>query len=112
MPIRLLTGLLIVVLFFCYLLPVPAAAVELPRVSGIRCRNCGPGLQRAPRQYLAPPTRAHGFSVYNVSGPYYGRGFGVPKFNWGYFGARHRTAVECHKGHYETFTQWGFSRGH
>ena len=44
--------------------------------------------------------------------PWYGYGFGVPTYNWGYFGAHYRPMSVCHKGYYGDFTQWGYRRGY
>ena len=77
------------------------------------------GPHGSPPQYLgnpqqmtvAPPTR-HVYPEYNVPGPWYGYGFGVPTYQWGYFGARHRPAVITHHGYYGEFTQWGYRHGY
>jgi hypothetical protein len=44
--------------------------------------------------------------------PWYGYGFGVPTYNWGYFGAKYRPAVVSHKGYYDRYTQWGYRTGY
>ena len=64
-----------------------------------------------PEHFVVPAARPHGLTVYHVAGPYYGRGFGVPSFNWGHFGARHGSRFGSHVNYYGTFTQWSFSRG-
>ena len=60
----------------------------------------------------AAPPGPHRYPEYNVCGPWYGYGFGVPTYNWGYFGARYRPACICHKGYYGTLSQWGYRRGY
>jgi len=44
--------------------------------------------------------------------PWYGYGFGVPTYQWGYFGAEYRPASISHHGYYGDFTQWGYRRGY
>ena len=44
--------------------------------------------------------------------PWYGYGFGVPTYNWGYFGAHYRPMSICHTGYYGEFVQWGYRRGY
>jgi hypothetical protein len=44
--------------------------------------------------------------------PWYGYGFGVPTYGWGYFGVSYRPAVICHHGYYDDYTQWGYRRGY
>jgi len=43
---------------------------------------------------------------------WYGYGFGVPPYNWGYFGVRYRPWSVSHTGYYGDFTQWGYRRGY
>ncbi len=37
--------------------------------------------------------------------------FGVPTFNWGYFGARSRPSCSRHFGYYARYVQWRFYPG-
>ena len=60
---------------------------------------------------VAPPTR-HVYPEHNVNGPWYGYGFGVPTYPWGYFGAKPRPAVISHHGYHGEFTQWGYRQGY
>ena len=112
MASRWLLSVLILVLWPCWPLSSWALAGDPLALFGNHSCDYAPHWTSTAKQYVARPTRPHGFSVYNVSGPYYGSGFGVPTFNWGYFGARYRMGVECHQGYYGTFTQWGFRRGY
>ena len=54
----------------------------------------------------------HRYPEYNQCSPWYGYGLGVPTYSWGYFGATYRPAVNCHRGYYGDFTQWGYRRGY
>jgi len=55
----------------------------------------------------------HRYPEYNTGNyPWYGYGFGVPTYNWGYFGARYRPAIVSHKGYYGRQTQWGYRTGY
>jgi hypothetical protein len=44
--------------------------------------------------------------------PWYGYGFGVPTYSWGYFGAHYRPMSVSHTGYYNQFVQWGYRRGY
>ncbi len=44
--------------------------------------------------------------------PWYGYGFGVPTYNWGYFGVHYRPSNYVHTGYYEDYYQWGYRRGY
>ena len=46
------------------------------------------------------------------SAPWYGYGFGVPTYSWGWFGVKYRPAVTCHRGYYDDFYQWGYRQGY
>jgi len=66
-----------------------------------------------PIQHVAAPPGPHRYPEYNAAAaPWYGYGFGVPTYNWGYFGATYRPAAVCHHGYYGDFTQWGYRRGY
>jgi len=65
-----------------------------------------------PQRHVAAPPGPHRYAEYNVYGPWYGYGFGVPTYQWGYFGARYRPAAICHKGYYGDLTQWGYRWGY
>ena len=55
----------------------------------------------------------HRYPEYNTANsPWYGYGFGVPTYNWGYFGAHYRPTVVSHKGYYGHYTQWGYRIGY
>ena len=55
----------------------------------------------------------HRYPEYNTGNyPWYGYGFGVPTYNWGYFGAHYRPTVVSHKGYYGHYTQWGYRTGY
>lgn len=44
--------------------------------------------------------------------PWYGYGFGVPTYNWGYFGVHYRPSNHVHTGYYDDYYQWGYRRGY
>jgi len=48
--------------------------------------------------------------------PWYGYGFGVPTYNWGYFGARYHGTCQgifnTYHGYHEDFHQWSCQRGY
>jgi hypothetical protein len=44
--------------------------------------------------------------------PWYGYGFGVPTYNWGYFGVHYRPMNLVHVGYYGDYYQWGYRRGY
>ncbi len=56
----------------------------------------------------ARPPGSRRFGACRAPGPYVADRFGVPRFAWGYFGARYRTGVDCHSGYYNTYRQWTF----
>ncbi len=59
------------------------------------------------------PPGPHRYPEYNTGNyPWYGYGFGVPTYSWGYFGARYRPAAVSHKGYYGHYTQWGYRQGY
>ena len=39
--------------------------------------------------------------------PWYGTAWGVPTYNWGYFGAEPYPTIKWHKAYYRDFLQWG-----
>ena len=39
--------------------------------------------------------------------PWYGSAWGVPTYNWGYFGTHAYPTIKWHKGYYRDFLQWG-----
>jgi hypothetical protein len=62
----------------------------------------------------APPGPYRHPAYANANGlyPWYGYGFGVPTYQWGYCGSTFRPIQICHYGYYNTFTQWGYERGY
>jgi len=72
-----------------------------------------PDYEGNPKRFVAAPPGPHRYSEYNTGCyPWYGYGFGVPTYSWGYFGATYRPAAVCHTGYYGTFTQWGYRNGY
>ena len=66
-----------------------------------------------PNQFVAAPPGPHRYAEYNTGCyPWYGYGFGVPTYNWGYFGAQYRPACVTHHGYYGDYYQWGYRRGY
>jgi len=70
------------------------------------------GAHASPYQVLGARPAPHVYPEYNVNAPWYGYGFGVPSYNWGYFGARYRPAQVSHRGYYGDVSQWGYRRGY
>ncbi len=66
----------------------------------------GPGTSVGP----PGPQRYPAYSSGNY--PWYGYGFGVPTYNWGYFGVRYRPSNYVHEGYYGDYYQWGYRRGY
>ncbi len=96
---------------------LPAAPVRagdwLARLKGLSPHHQPPYWLGNPKQTVAAPPGPYRYPEYDAaSGPWYGYGFGVPTYNWGYFGARYRPASICHRGYYGDFTQWGYRRGY
>ncbi len=58
-----------------------------------------------PGPYRYPPLSSGNY-------PWYGYGFGVPTYNWGYFGAAYHPASIAHHGYYGDYTQWGWRQGY
>ena len=88
--------------------------------SGIELARVLPPKKLCPaRTYVAVP-QGHSAGIpapsrypeYRQCSPWYGYGFGVPTYSWGWFGAKYRPAVMCHYGYYGDFTQWGYRRGY
>jgi len=66
-----------------------------------------------PGGYSVGPPGPYRYPEYSTGhSPWYGYGFGVPTYQWGYFGARYRPACVSHKGYYGDYTQWGYRRGY
>jgi len=92
--------------------PTPATAGDLlARILG-RGPSPPPAYLGNPKQIVPSQPAPHPYyPEHNVAGPWYGYGFGVPAYPWGYFGARYRPAVVSHHGYYGDFTQWGYRYG-
>ena len=94
------------------LLAAPAHAGNLFPFFKDHSPYCPPDWVGNPRRIVAAPPGPHRYGEYNVCCPWYGYGFGVPTYQWGYFGATYRGACVCHKGYYGTFSQWGYRWGY
>ena len=92
--------------------PPRAAAMELGRILWRAGPKPVPNWQGNPRGYSAGIPAPHRYPEYNTCSPWYGYGFGVPTYSWGYFGATYRPACFAHNGYYGDFTQWGYRRGY
>jgi len=93
--------------------PTPVAAGNLLEWMRGHARARPPAYLGNPKQVAPSPPVPHPYyPEHNVHGPWYGYGFGVPTYPWGYFGARYRPAVISHKGYYGNFTQWGYRYGY
>ena len=109
---RCLPGVLVCALSLALLSPTPAAAGNLLGwLTGYHCDR-SPDYSGNPKRIVAAPPGPHRYPEYNVHCPWYGYGFGVPTYNWGYFGARYRPACICHHGYYGDFSQWSYRRGY
>jgi hypothetical protein len=92
----------------------PVVAIDLfgwrkkPQETAAQPAPCNP----SPTVVAAPPG-PYRFPAYaNGNYPWYGYGFGVPTYGWGYFGSTYRPAVLCHHGYYDDFTQFGYREGY
>ena len=100
------------VLLSVLFLPSPAVAGDLlDRLTGYHFRHPPEHLGN-PRQIAAAAPAPHLYGEYNVNRPWYGYGFGVPSYRWGYFGAHYRPVCNSHTGYYGDFTQWSYRRGY
>ena len=90
----------------------PASAFELPRLLRAKAHQPPPDAVATPQGYSAGiPTPYRCPGAPQVA-PWYGYGFGVPTYSWGWFGVKYRPAVTCHRGYYDDFYQWGYRRGY
>lgn len=89
-----------------------ARAIELARVLGPRRYSPAPTALPSPEGQSAGIPGPHRYPEYNQASPWYGYGFGVPTYSWGWFGATYRPASICHTGYYGDFSQWGYRRGY
>ena len=48
----------------------------------------------------------------NGNYPWYGYGFGVPTYQWGYCGSTFRPVEFCHFGYYDNYSQVGYRWGY
>lgn len=104
-----LTALLLTVA----ILPTPAEAGELIDRLKTLCHHPPPGYVPAPMQMAAGTPGPHRYPEYNTgSYPWYGYGFGVPSYRWGYFGAKYRPIAITHKGYHGNYSQWGYRHGY
>ena len=72
-----------------------------------------PAYQSSLQGVSVGPPGPHRYPEYNTGCyPWYGYGFGVPTYNWGYFGAHYRPFSVSHTGYYNDFVQWGYRRGY
>ncbi|NUQ63526.1 MAG: hypothetical protein HUU20_13695 [Pirellulales bacterium] len=65
-----------------------------------------------PQISLGPPG-PHRYPAYRGGNyPWYGYGFGVPTYNWGYFGTHYWPSCHAHRGYYGDYIQWSYRRGY
>ena len=93
--------------------PAPVAGLEWLGLKKHAAPAAPPAPYNPPPVVVAPPPGPYRHPAY-ASGncPWYGYGFGVPTYSWGYFGATYRPASIWHHGYYDDFTQWGYRRGY
>jgi len=65
-----------------------------------------------PTGFSAGPPAPYRYQQYSTHYPWYGYGFGVPTYNWGYFGVRWRPGCISHTGYYDDYMQWSYRRGY
>jgi hypothetical protein len=107
--------LLVVLILAAVTLSLPAAATA---GDWFACfRRPQPGAAKAP--YTPPPVvvgappgpyRCPAYA--NGNYPWYGYGFGVPTYQWGYCGSTFRPVEFCHFGYYNQYSQVGYQRGY
>ncbi len=65
-----------------------------------------------PITVAAPPGPYRWPAYANGNYPWYGYGFGVPTYQWGYCGSTFRPVTVCHHGYYGDFSQFGYRWGY
>jgi len=100
---------------------MPGAAIALAGALLLPTTVCGAdffGFRRAnystsPHSTVAGPPGPHRYEGNDAArAPWYGYGFGVPTYQWGYFGVRYRGATLGHQGYYKDYTQWSYRQGY
>ncbi|MCX7426256.1 MAG: hypothetical protein NTW96_11630 [Planctomycetia bacterium] len=92
--------------------PGPVSAGELSRILGARTHQPMPDSVATPQGSSAGIPTPYRYPGAPQSAPWYGYGFGVPTYSWGWFGVKYRPAVICHRGYYDDFYQWGYRQGY
>jgi hypothetical protein len=110
MPRRGLPMIAAAMLILCGMSSGEASAQELSRL--LRARVQTPNVVATPQGASAGIPTPYRYAGVPQSAPWYGYGFGVPTYSWGWFGATYRPAVICHRGYYDDFYQWGYRQGY
>ncbi len=110
MPRRNLIGVLAAALLLAFSVTTATAGELLDRLLG-RHHHL-PDHVDSPWQSAGLPPGPHRYGEQHVSGQWYGYGFGVPVYRWGYFGAHYRPVSIFHKGYYNDYSQWGYRHGY
>ncbi len=72
-----------------------------------------PAVPYTPRPIVvASPPGPYRSPAYAGKYPWYGYGFGVPTYQWGYCGSTFRPVEICHFGYYDDYSQFGYRRGY
>ena len=91
-----------------------SAAVSGELLRMLRACHCEQGTTflANPAGFVAVPPVPSRFGGCGSAPAWSGYGFGIPTYNWGYFGARYRPACVSHTGYYGDYVQWGYRRGY
>lgn len=94
------------------LLGRPAASADLRTTFRSWLKPKPPYNEVPPTGVSVGPPNPYRYTGGNPCKDWYGYGFGVPTYNWGYFGARYSSVSICHKGYYGDYYQWGYRQGY
>lgn len=111
MPRRNLIRILTAALLLAFSVTTATAGELLDRLLGRHYYRL-PDHVDSPWQSAGLPPGPHRYGEQHVSGGWYGYGFGVPVYRWGYFGAHYRPVSIFHKGYYNDYSQWGYRHGY
>jgi hypothetical protein len=99
-------------LLWASLLPVPTKAGELLALLKKPYTGPAPVYARQPSRFVAVPPGHERYYAYNEPDyPWYTNGFGVPTYNWGYFGARYRPTIVGQDPYYPEYRGFSYRPG-